>query len=328
MSNNVGLDAGCAYIKIAYKNNVGEIQQFSIPSLARYGKATVGMGNDAGFTYHCDGEEWSINPDHEKSADTRFDSYPYSSLNAVLSTHALIEAGFTDEVTVASGIPLNHYFEHHGGPNKSKIEDKHRNYDRQVKRAGHGSQAPLRVISKKVCPEALAAWVDVCLDDDGNDRESTARPVGLVDIGGRTTDITVALPGFRIDAEHTGTIELGYLDVCSHLNDLLIKHHDAGRISTFALDKALQTKEIQLYRGSKLDISELVEKAVSIVSNEIAREVERRFMKAGHLAGICYFGGGAENMRSQLSKSMNVHIPEKAQFANARGYLKALEYVG
>ena len=71
---------------------------------------------------------------------------------------------------------------------------------REIKKLGaDGFEAivPLDIemnIGKKVCPEALAGWVDVCLlITDGNTVQDSILPtlIGLVDIGGRTTDIAV-----------------------------------------------------------------------------------------------------------------------------------------
>ena len=56
-------------------------------------------------------------------------------------------------------------------------------------------------VMESVFPEALSGWVDICIGADGEETEDTDRPVGLVDIGGRTTDIAVALPGFQIDPD-------------------------------------------------------------------------------------------------------------------------------
>ena len=109
--------------------------------------------------------------------------------------------------------------------------------------------------------------------------------------------------------------------------EFLIRDFDSGPLNTAVLDESLRTQTIQLYRGqSAQDISEQVSAAIGFVSGEILREAERK-LKGGHLAGICYFGGGAEHMREQLSKKKNVYIPERPQFSNARGYLKTMTFL-
>ena len=258
--------------------------------------------------------------------DTRFPSYPYSILNSVLSVHGLIEAGFSDadSIRIASGIPLNHFFD--GAElNSANIEKKKASFNRAIYIKGGGS-LPDPVI-EQVYPEALAGWVDISIDYQGNDTEQQVRPVGLVDIGGRTTDIAIVLPGFQIDPDYTGTIDKGYLDVCSRLNEFLIRDFDSGVLDTAVLDASLRSKSIQLYRGQQEDISDQVSHAIKSVSGEIMREVERKITKASHLAGICYFGGGAEHMRAELEKQQNVHIPDNPQFSNARGYLKTMTFL-
>ena len=326
MAIKIGLDAGCAYIKLAYYDENGAIVETSVPALAKLGKSTVGIHANTGVTYQCAGEEWSINPDLTNTEDTRFPSYPYSILNQVLSVHSLSEAGFTssDSVQVASGIPLNHFYDD-DLINQDNIDRKMTIFKNKITVRG-GADLPAPVLSH-VFPEALAGWVDISFNDQGEDTEQQTRPVGLVDIGGRTTDIAVCLPGFQIDPDYTGTIDKGYLDVCSKLNEFLIRDFDSGPLNTAVLDESLRTQTIQLYRGqSAQDISEQVSAAIGFVSGEILREAERK-LKGGHLAGICYFGGGAEHMREQLSKKKNVYIPERPQFSNARGYLKTMTFL-
>ena len=323
----VGQDSGCAYIKTVYFDEKNNIIECSIPALAKRGKSTIGIGASTGVTYDCEGEEWSINPDRMNTEDNRFDSYPYSRLNQALSIHGLIEAGLTDKgkLNIASGIPLNHFY-HGSDVQKNRIEEKKKMFQRGVSIRG-GGKIPSANIAH-VYPEALAGWVDISISNDGTDTERQVRAVGLVDIGGRTTDIAVALPDFKIDPDFTSTIPTGYLDVCEKLNEFLIEDYKTGRIDITILDSALRTGEIQLYRDQEsVDISEQVNRAVEIISGDITREVERKLGKANHLAGICYFGGGAEHMREQLEKQSNVHVPERPQFSNARGYLKTMKYL-
>jgi hypothetical protein len=37
-----------------------------------------------------------------------------------------------------------------------------------------------KVKSKSVCPEAVAAWVDVCFDDSGKQVQKMTHPVGVI----------------------------------------------------------------------------------------------------------------------------------------------------
>ena len=326
MSILIGQDSGCAYIKTAFYNDKGEIVEHGIPSLLKRGKSTVGLGDDRGVTYLEGREEWSINPDPIATADTRFDSYPYSTINCVLSLHALKESGFTseDDLQIASGIPLNHFYEG-SDLNTGNIEDKLEIFNRTITIHG-GGDVPKPNIAQ-VYPEALGGWIDICLDDKGNDVEKQSQPVGLVDIGGRTTDIAVVLPGFKIEPDFTGTINIGYLDVCSKLNEFLNDQYKCGDLNTAVLDESLRTKTIKLYRDGVIDVSQEVDDAIKIISGEVMREVERKLNKANHLLGVCYFGGGAEHMQEQLKKKEHVFIPERPQFSNARGYLKTLKFL-
>ncbi len=330
MSDLIGLDSGCAYIKCVKMGEDGEFIEFSVPSLAKTGAATVGMGGVSGITYECRGEEWSINPNKTSSEDTRFDGYTLSPMNLILSTHTLLEMGLSGRVPVSSGLPINQFFTEKSGPNKDLINQKHQMYNNSVLKLGKKgfSHVDLTFDSVKVCPEALGGWVDICMDSTGDMVQEVHQPVGLVDIGGRTTDIALALPGFEIDSQYTGTIKTGYLDILATLNRLLREKYKTGDIEVSTLEKAAREGTIELFMGEEaVDIAVEVKKARSMVSGEIMREVGRRFSNVKHMAGTCYFGGGAEDMRDDLQKEKNVFIPERPQFANARGYWKIARFL-
>ena len=326
MTQLIGTDAGCAGIKLAFRDNNGSIVEFSNPSVAKLGKAAIGMGGVSGVTYECDGEEWSISESFFGCEDTRFDEYPFSSLNATLTAHTLLKAGLSGELRISSGLPINQYYDPLKGPRTDLIKRKHDQYKLTVNKLGPDGFEPvgLDLKSFQVSPESLSGWADVCFDEDGSPCSEVTNPVGLVDIGGRTTDIAVVTGGlsFNIEPEHTGTLKVGYLDLYEKLNELLSDRFHCGRFETPVLDHALRTGEIKIFQDEPVEIVEQIEKAKKIISREIMREVGRKFSNVKSLAGIAYFGGGAEDMRADLVKGQNVIIPERAQFANARGYLK------
>ena len=328
MSHIVGLDAGCAAIKVVYQDKKGCIVESSVLSLAKSGKASIGMSGVSGVTYLCDGEEWSICASGFGAEDTRFNDYPFSTLNAVLSWHALVECGFEGQpLQVSSGLPINQFYNGVSGPIEDNILKKHNHYQMTVSRLTNCGfkEIELDIESIMVCPESVAAWADVCLDDDGQPRFEVINPVGLVDIGGRTTDIAVITGGlqFEVVPEYTGTINIGYLDIYQRLNEFISNRFDYHHhIDISVMEQAVRSGQITLFNNQPIDISEQIADAKKDVTRRIMREVGRRFSKVNQLAGVCYSGGGAEDMRSDLMKENNMIIPDRAAFANARGYRK------
>ena len=325
----IGLDSGCAYIKVAYFDSDGEIIKFMVPSRVKLGKATVGIGSSGGITYRCKGETWSFNEHEMNTRDTRFDSYPYDSMNSVLSAHALYEAGFQacDSLIIASGLPLNQFFDAEY-VNEDNIRRKMTTSKREINRRGAKNILMPSTEVQYVYPEALAGLIDISYDNKGNDISGNPRATGLVDIGGRTTDIAVAMRGLQIDPDFTSTIPIGYLDVAHKLGEYLTDVFDCGQLDMSVLEETLVTNKIPLFRGEEpIDATEMVIDAKEFVTNEITREVEQRLGKANHMESIAYFGGGAESMRESLANNKLAYIPEDPQFANARGYLKAMTFL-
>jgi len=173
-----------------------------------------------------------------------------------------------------------------------------------------------------VFPEGLAAWVDFAIDEEGNIRQNLDDTIGIVDIGGRTTDIAVVLPGRRIDHAKCGSADLGVLNV---IQEIISSLKEAEDITATAdkIEPALRTRTIRQF-GKSVDIGKYVDQAASKVMGSISREVNMRLGGGADLDKILLVGGGAYVFRGITDKYPNIEIPAEPEFANARGFAKFL----
>ena len=317
----VGVDAGCAYIKVVAFDDNNQLIKSATPSISVPGKPIIDMEGIKSLSYMCDGQQWSINSNSSKYKDTRFPDYPYDQQNTVLMHHGIQLAGIeNDEIQLATCIPLNDYY-NDMELNKARKRDA----CQKVVSSNDGIKLPT-IQHRLTVPEGLSGWIDMCFNFNGDKKSGMpTNDVGLIDIGGRTTDIAV-VRGLDIYADTISTIPLGYLDVMANLNELInAKYKDSGKFALSDLERALQEKKIEIASGKIEDIGNLADQAISIFTDSLFREISGVIGNAGQLSGTCYFGGGVFHIQDIIKKQEKVFIPEDPQFCNAIGALKAFK---
>lgn len=320
----IAIDSGCAYIKMAYLED-GELKCSQIPAQATRGFAPVGF-QGAGLTYIADDDEWHLN--QETPENTQFQSYPYSAHNLALNMAALHAESLKGDLKLSTGIPVKDFYTKEG-LNQVNIDRKKALFSKPS--SIHGAhKLPFTLNCFKVCPEAVAAVVDFACDEKGQEKHDIQGSVAVVDIGGRTTDLSVVDRNFMASSDSISTLPLGCLDLYQSLEKALRDSHDLhSQIPVKMLEEACRTGHISLYMGSKpIDVSELVRKEKKKLVTRIHEEVERRFGDQ-HLTVMLYAGGGAAMFEEQLTDlaSQGVRVLESPQYANVRGYWKIATFL-
>lgn len=326
---DVGLDDGYAAVKVAWYGEDGTIRTLSVPSRARKGSYGIGALDGGGTVggYETEGDYFTVAPGIE-GATTRFPDYNLSSLARVLSHHALIEAGFAGKsVRIGSGLPLERYFADVKNVKKKdddRIARKIESFAKQVRRLDGGETA--RIGQHKVFAQGLTAVVDwlVC----GQTIRTQKARIGVVDIGGQTTDISVILPGFQTDHDHLATRDIGILDVHKILKRRIMSTHKVDDVESDDLDRALSTGRTGIW-GEEVSVQEERLSAIREVESEIENEILAVFeKKISSLEAILFVGGGSLVFRNLRERFPNAILPDRPEFANARGLLKALSLSG
>lgn len=314
----IAIDAGCAYIKVAMFDDMNRVVTHSIPSIVSDEKPLVGLDGSESASYLCEGRQWSINPLSTRACDTRFPEYPYSSLNTVLMHHGLLKSGVRDpEIQLSTCIPLDDYY----SDNRTARDRKRAAVQRQVTSV-LGDSLP-RISHRLTLPEGLAGWIDMCFDRDGKPKPGLPTgEIGLVDIGGRTTDLAVVQGTTNIYRDTIRTLDFGYLRVFGQLNELLASQFGSGKFSPAVLDNALRTRQIEVESGHIEDIGKLVDQVIHAFADGLMHEINTIMGNRGQLSGTCYFGGGVEHIRDVIGKP-KVFIPKNPQYSNVIGCLKA-----
>ncbi len=326
----VGIDDGHAEIKLALPDG----RMIKLPSKVRsgaHGVTAFGRDGNSGNSSQLDGgyeteEQRFTISDFIEGEGTRFDDYPFSSINRVLIHHALRLAGLGGHpVKIATGLPVLRYFQG-SSPNYETINRKNASIAAPVRTLS--GEAVAEIQASYVVPEGVAAWVDYSLSSTGEIVSNVGRPAAIVDIGGRTTDCVTVLPGWRVDHARSGTENLGVLDLHSELRSRICAKFkmNHNEVTSHSVEEAARTGFINHW-GNQVDVSQEVNEVKKQVGEQILREVQRRIGRGMDLDKVLFVGGGATVFEHLKSAYPNADSPEYPQFANARGMLKFMTYV-
>ena len=322
----VGLDDGYAFTKVALSDG----RLIAIPSRARIGQSGVTWIDQAEqriFEYETEEATYSVGA--VDGAPTHFEGYPWSGLNRAIVQHALLQGGLAGRsVHAVSGLPVSAFYRQSGEHRQETITRK-RNSLKQATRP-LADVLPADIAFHEVIPEALAAWYDYVIVEEGDsatlDADRVSVPVAIVDIGGRTTDYVVVKDQGILHAA-SGSLQCGMLNVKHSVANGIQSTFDLENLSEQRVSQAIENETVRL-QGKNYDIGELVEAGKREVVERIHAETRRQLGLGVELDRVLFVGGGAVALAEHIANWFpHQAIAEHPAFANARGMLKYLRYV-
>lgn len=326
----VGVDDGHYAVKVV--NEKG--QCFSIPSRARSGKHLIawqaGDDTDGGiYTTPDEGLTFTVHAHLNECDDTRFRDYPRSPLNRVLVHHALRKAGFANKpVSIATGLPVSYYYIG-GVKNDELIDAKVANLRRSVIcESGPCAQ----IVDNIVTTEAIAAYFDQIIEMDGSAspayEEVKSASVGVIDVGGKTTDCAVILPGgAHVDTGRSGSSDVGVLKLNDSVDAALRTKYGFDNVPPRLVESAIANGMIKIY-GKEESVKGIVQDAKEALAEAVMNNVRAKIGSGKDLDWVLFVGGGSIVLREQLAKHFpHCRFPDRPEFANARGMLKIAKYI-
>ncbi len=324
---SVAVDDGFAQIKVVSVGEDGAFQCRSFRSSIRHGAIASVSGEGAVATYSTDGGQTKMSVSDEVAGEsTRFDGFHTSAMNRILIAHGLMASGFADQtIDLCAGLPVSDYFLGQAR-NEELIERKCANLRIPVESLVPDSGACPKYRTIEIGCQAIAAFMDYAIDDNFNDREDIAVDrVGVVDVGGRTTDIAVILGGQRYDADRCGTENIGVLNIHEALGSMIRREFKTTeKYSADVIDRAVRTGTIRLW-GKPRDIRNLIDEAKQETAQKLRNTITRMIGSASDLDAVLFVGGGAALFRDMVDEFPNGVLPADPEFSNGKGLLKFMK---
>lgn len=296
----------------------------------------VSRNGSAGGAYATDDHRFTIADGQSllRSLDTRMDNYALSPLNRTLVNHALADCGLADTpIYLVTGLPVDQYYQN-GAPNTKMIDAKIDNLSKPVHRIGTGPGLAT-IVKQGVVSEAIAAFYDALIQPDGSydaevEKLIARRPVGVVDMGGKTLDIVVIAENVRsVYSARSGTANIGVLELLDKVGERIKSEFQLNtNPPTPYVEEACRTKKYELF-GEEKDVSSIVEAACRDYLAHVQNYFVSKVGDGSDLGAILFVGGGTALIRSALGieafasvyKGRRLIAPEP-EYANARGMWK------
>jgi len=199
-----------------------------------------------------------------------------------------------------------------------------------------GPRPTLPKIAKQgVLGEAIAAFYDALINPDRTfDQEIeeliSRRPIGVLDLGGKTADVVVISEYARSVYPHrSGTANIGVLN----LIDTAVERSKAefqlnANPPVAYIEEACRTKRYELF-GEYKDVSEIVESACREYLAQVQNFLVSKIRDGSDLGVILLVGGGVALIRSGLGDGAFASLYKgrriiaiDPEYANARGMWK------
>ncbi|MGE5590177.1 MAG: hypothetical protein ACM3ZA_06115, partial [Bacillota bacterium] len=180
----------------------------------------------------------------------------------------------------------------------------------------------------RVLPQGLGAYAAYAVSTPSD--LAAGRPVGVVDVGYRTTDYLLLQPGTRgavPDEARSGSIDAGIGQAYESVRAAL-QRETGLMIPAGVVEQALAGNGSLPIRGQEYPLHALFSEAARGVAGRITAELRRAWAdRLDFLRAILLAGGGGAALAPYLALPAGRVVPD-AVFANAQGFLVLAQQVG
>lgn len=322
---NIGLDIGYSAVKaVSDKRHVTFPSIVGTPDLARFGlsagqEIVLDTANGPLLVGQGAVEQSRFVNRREDRAWIESDEY-YTLFLAALSE---LSGATSVDVTLVTGLPVAFYSDHDHLAGILRGEH-------HIARAGRRAQL-IRVLDCRVIPQPFGALLSAALDDRGRIvppardivNHDLAGRVGVIDIGGKTTNI-LSVSRLRELARETASLSLGGWDVVRAVREALAVRCPGLDLRDHQLVEAIAARQVNYY-GDPVDLGPIVEPILEPLAEQIIAQATQLWNGGAGLDAILVAGGGALLLGERICRHPNfrhARLVDDPIFANAIGYWK------
>lgn len=302
---------------------------------------SMGGTEGAGGAYETAGKRFTVAGSQNllQALDTRMVGYPLSDLNRTLVAHSLAACGLGDTpVYLITGLPVDQYYKN-GAPNRDLIGMKIDSLAKPVTRIGKGP-ALAHIGGQSVVSEATAAFYDALIQHDGSydagiEALITRRPVAVMDLGGKTTDLVVVAENVSsVYKDQSGTKDIGVLQLLDQVAEQIKSEYGLNDNPPLPyVEEACRTGKYDLF-GEDVDVSHIIKPACEAYLERVKNFFVSKLRDGSTVGAVIFVGGGAALIQIVLGVEAFASIykgkrfiAKDPEFANARGMWKFGMYV-
>lgn len=198
----------------------------------------------------------------------------------------------------------------------------------KITRQGRHAQT-FRVNECRVIPQPFGALLAAALDDRGRvaDQDLATGSVGVIDIGGKTTNLLSVRRLAEIGRE-TESVSVGAWDVVRAVRSYLADHCPNLELRDHQVVEAIVARRVRYY-GQPVELGPVVSAVLEPMAGQVIAQATQLWNGGASLDAILVAGGGA----LLLGPSVKAHfrharVVAGPVFANAEGYWKLAQRLG
>lgn len=312
----VAVDDGYGNVKVMVKEEDGTLRQHVVPTHfqpgAHGGVMNVQDGQFDTMVIKTEGQTYTVG-DSSQHGTTEFDDFPYHPANRAIVRYAIAQAGVPDdaEYELLVGLPIGQYYVG-GMRNQALLDRKVDHHKKPVYRVTDTEQELSAPSSVQCYPQSVMAGLFAF---PGEDLDSYA----VVDIGHRTTDVTVITDGRVVFQRSGGLMDLGVSVAQRAFRTQIESRFQVNFESSY--EKAFRNRKVRL-SGTVYEVPEEWNLAVQQSGEAIRQAVEQIIRPVHTMDRILLIGGGAYVFEEVLKK----HWPQVVRaddpvFANTQSWI-------
>jgi len=314
---NLGLDIGYGDVKAVYRHE-GVLEMLKFPTAIAYAERGVGelsaFAEDEEYEYrgkkYLIGKEALFGAFSTRSFEFMKRYAPLFVFKAVKEIHGKTTAPITD---IAMGLPLSYYTD----ANMKELISLLGRIE-----IGHA----VLELNVKFYPQGLGVLADYRLSQAGGVNQQTDQDMLIIDIGFNTVDV-IAVERGRIIKGESDTLERHGISKISLTIAKEIKSRMQLDLSEQESKDVLHHGKIRVY-GAERDLSELVRESAEKYMDWLMQEVRSKWAaRIQRAERVIIAGGGAYYLQGHIPEEYRpiIYVPDRPEYANASGFLKALE---
>ena len=231
-------------------------------------------------------------------------------------------------INLVSGLPIGFFKQNHERFNELLTGHHRVTYHSQD---GRESTKELYINKVRMLPQPLGSVLNLLMDNKGRITNKTLanQKVGVVDIGFRTTDITI-LDHLRYIDRGSRTMETGIAKGFSVIANKL-REKCGVNVELYRLYNAAETGSIKM-RGHGFNFANIRDQVYSQLAASIANDLDRLWADDWDIDAIILTGGGCRDLAQYLQPKITgniipVDFNVDPRLNNVLGYLKYGQYV-
>ena len=241
--------------------------------------------------------------------------------------HTLALAALTEltsatvaELVIVTGLPVAFYSD------KAVVRDRLLG-EHKVQREGRRAQT-LKVKECRVIPQPFGCLLSACLDNRGRiaDSHLAAGAVGVIDVGGKTTNLLSVNRLSEIGRE-TASVNVGAWDVVRAVRRWLTDNCPDLDLRDHQVVDAMIARRVRYY-GESVDLADVVEAAIEPLAHQVLAEATQLWNGGAALDAVLVSGGGALLLGSHIKACFrHARVVADPVFANVVGFWRFAQRV-